>query len=129
MPGVTARHVVVSLLSGVAFLLKLFSPASSQAHAAQPVPPARRQDSPAAAREPVLVPEGTVASPWSSLDYGLGIAAAGNCVEAIATSGGDVYAGGIFMDVCLNFPCSSTSRVNRIGRWNTDGWSGLANGF
>ena len=129
MPRVTARHLVVSMLSGVAFLLKLFSPSSSQAQAAQPVHQARWQGPPAARREPVLVPQGTLASPWSSLDYGLGIAAAGSCVDAIATSGGDVYAGGLFLDVCFNFACSSTSRVNRIARWNANGWSGLANGF
>jgi hypothetical protein len=50
-------------------------------------------------------------------------------VTAIADSGGDVYAGGYFTVVCFDSMCARSSYVNHIAKWNSDGWSGLANGL
>lgn len=64
-------------------------------------------------------------SSWSGL--GAGVSSA---VSALAVSGSNIYAGGNFMQVCGNAPCSSgNTTVNRIARWNGSSWFGVANGF
>jgi trimeric autotransporter adhesin len=56
-------------------------------------------------------------SSWSALGSGVN-----NDVNALAVSGGDLYAGG-------NFTTAGGVMANAIGRWNGSGWSALGSGM
>jgi hypothetical protein len=73
----------------------------------------------AVAQVPVLlvVAEATANSGWSAFGDGFSITG----VEAVARSGGDVYAGGSFVLV-------DGVRANNIARWDGTGWSPLGGG-
>ena len=64
-------------------------------------------------------------STWSTLGNGLS-----NIVYALAVSGNDLYAAGVFTEACGNETCDNgNSPARHIARWNGSGWSGLGNGF
>ena len=61
---------------------------------------------------------------WSALGGGVG-----GDVYALAVSEGNLYVGGLFVDVCGNAACNSGNlTVNDIAHWNGTSWSALANG-
>ena len=62
---------------------------------------------------------------WSTLGDGVN----GFGVRALATSGGSLYVGGFFSEVCGNVACNSVNlTVNNIAEWNGTSWSTLGNG-
>jgi hypothetical protein len=63
-------------------------------------------------------------STWSALGNGVD-----RSVSAIAVSGGNVYVGGNFTEICGNPACNSgNSTVNYIARWNGSSWSAVGGG-
>lgn len=64
---------------------------------------------------------------WSQLPYGVGIQELGGAhVRALALNADDVYAGGIFTDVCGNWSCTSgNTKANNIARWSASHWSSM----
>jgi len=76
------------------------------------------------------VDQGTIVSPWSGLNYGLGDPAGSTSVNALAVSGSNLFAGGQFRSVCLDPTCGSSALVNHIAVFNPElGWSNLADGL
>ncbi len=64
-------------------------------------------------------------SSWSALGNGVS-----SIVTALAVSGGTVYAGGAFTQVCGNATCNSgNTTANRVAVWNGSSWSALGNGL
>jgi trimeric autotransporter adhesin len=64
-------------------------------------------------------------SSWSALGSGVD-----NIVAALAVSGGSVYAGGYFIQVCGNAACNSgNTTANYIAAWNGSSWSAVGNGL
>jgi len=61
-------------------------------------------------------------SSWSALGSGIGPAAIGPNVSALAVSGNDVYAGGYFTT-------AGSSPANYIAKWNGSSWSALGAGM
>lgn len=60
---------------------------------------------------------------WSALGYGLD-----GEVEALAASGNNIYAGGLFYNICNDATCTTKTAVNHIAVWNGSSWSGLGSG-
>jgi hypothetical protein len=64
-------------------------------------------------------------SAWSALGSGVN-----DVVYALAVSGSNVYAGGRFTFICLDYLCNTylNSLANHVARWNGSAWSFLGNG-
>lgn len=62
-------------------------------------------------------------SSWSAVGNGTN-----GDVNALATSGSDVYAGGAFNSVCGNIGCTGNTQVNYVAKWNGSSWSALSFG-
>jgi hypothetical protein len=63
-------------------------------------------------------------SNWSALGSGVN-----DNVTALATSGSNLYVGGVFTQTCGNAACNSGNlTVNHIAQWNGNIWSALVNG-
>ena len=63
-------------------------------------------------------------SSWSALGNGVDAE-----VDALAVSGGRIYVGGWFINVCGNAACDTGNTiVHSIARWNGSSWSALGNG-
>ncbi len=62
---------------------------------------------------------------WSGVGNGFSMGA----VNALASdSNGVLYAGGSFLNACVDDKCTTSNRVNRVARWTGTAWATLGSG-
>lgn len=62
-------------------------------------------------------------STWHTVGNGVN-----DAVYALATGGSKLFVGGVFSAVCNNPVCDSPSTMNRIAKWDSNGWTPVENG-